>query len=249
MDLQRPLAVYPSNYSSAKVARQQSYLSLASAAFANSGQVDANQSDDSEYINKLDKKQEKQSTSRSFQWGTSLFLHGILLFCTGCALFKMFTTLTPIGISNGACILFGIMALTVGILLPILDLFTPDTSTVLFNDTRLFWERAGWSTAMRYISGFIGLAWAAQKLQWTSAVQLGMVLAVVSIGIWFLFDRTQNGAFMGAVFGMVGLVAVLSFPTLSVFHGDITATAWVPSVVFSFCIAFGNMGRLLLTSV
>lgn len=56
------------------------------------------------------------------------------------------------------------------------------------------------------MGGFIGVNYAASKLPWTSSLQVSCTLALISAGLWFLFDRTFHGflisltvAFMGTI--------------------------------------------------
>ncbi|KAF9181860.1 Golgi transport complex subunit 1 [Haplosporangium sp. Z 767] len=50
-----------------------------------------------------------------------------------------------------------------------------------------------WSSVMRCFGGFIGVNYAASKLPWTSNVQVSCTLALISLGLWFWFDRTAHG--------------------------------------------------------
>ncbi|CAI2175852.1 6152_t:CDS:2 [Funneliformis geosporum] len=61
-----------------------------------------------------------------------------------------------------------------------------------------------WSNVMRCMGGFIGVAYAATKLPWSSNYQVSCTLALISIVLWFLFDRTLHGFMMSALFSSIG---------------------------------------------
>lgn len=43
-----------------------------------------------------------------------------------------------------------------------------------------------------------------QKLPWTSNIQVSVTLALLAIGLWFLFDRTWHGLALSSIVGAVG---------------------------------------------
>ncbi|CAG8457665.1 12334_t:CDS:2 [Rhizophagus irregularis] len=51
---------------------------------------------------------------------------------------------------------------------------------------------------------FIGVAYAATKLSWNSNYQVSCTLALISIVLWFLFDRTSHGFMMSTLFSSIG---------------------------------------------
>ena len=89
-----------------------------------------------------------------------------------------------------------------------------------------------WSSVIRCCGGFMGVNYAAsviclfkirilsfgflirhikqtffpppQKLPWTSSIQVSLTLALLALGLWFLFDRTLHGFIISAVFASVG---------------------------------------------
>ncbi|KAF9432192.1 hypothetical protein BGZ76_011144 [Entomortierella beljakovae] len=46
---------------------------------------------------------------------------------------------------------------------------------------------------VRCFGGFIGVIYAASKLLWTSSLQTSFTLVLISVGLWFWFDRTLHG--------------------------------------------------------
>ncbi|KAJ1538813.1 Insulin-induced protein 2 protein [Cladochytrium tenue] len=110
-------------------------------------------------------------------------------------------------------------------------------------------RRGEWSSVIRCCGGFIGVNYAASKLPWTSSVQVSLTLALLAIGLWFLFDRTWHGFVISSVFAVVG--TWIGF--LLVSHGAYRWTqadffgmrSWLPCILYSSCVCFGSIGRQL----
>ncbi|KAF9580820.1 Insulin-induced protein 2 protein, partial [Lunasporangiospora selenospora] len=106
-----------------------------------------------------------------------------------------------------------------------------------------------WSSVMRCMGGFIGVNYAASKLTWTSSVQVFCTLALISAGLWFLFDRTFHGfvisftvASMGtAVAYLLVLNGWYSFTKTDLFG----VGSWIPCILYSSSVCFGSIGRQL----
>ncbi|KAG0055102.1 Insulin-induced protein 1 protein [Gryganskiella cystojenkinii] len=106
-----------------------------------------------------------------------------------------------------------------------------------------------WSSVMRCIGGFIGVNYAASKLPWTSSLQVSCTLALISVGLWFWFDRTVHGFVISLLVATMGtLVAYLlvlngwySF-TRADFFG---VGSWIPCILYSSSVCFGSIGRQL----
>ncbi|KAJ3095819.1 Insulin-induced protein 2 protein [Phlyctochytrium planicorne] len=109
--------------------------------------------------------------------------------------------------------------------------------------------RREWSSVIRCCGGFIGVNYAASKLPWTSSVQVSITLALLAVGLWFLFDRTWHGFIISAVFAIVGTWVVY----MLVKHGAYSITkpdffgvrSWFPCILYSSSICFGSIGRQL----
>lgn len=92
-----------------------------------------------------------------------------------------------------------------------------DCSQVLVDTTRTHHSLSSRPTPVfsgnRCFGGFIGVNYAASKLPWTSSLQVSCTLALISVGLWFWFDRTFHGfmiSFTVASFGtMVAYMLVL----------------------------------------
>ncbi|XP_013392073.1 insulin-induced gene 2 protein [Lingula anatina] len=109
--------------------------------------------------------------------------------------------------------------------------------------------RQEWSSVMRCIAVFVGINHASAKIDFANNFQLSLTLAALSIGLWWLFDRSRSG------FGLGIAIAVLAtFVTqLLVYHGVFRYTepdflyvrSWLPSIFFSGGVTMGNIGRQL----
>lgn len=135
----------------------------------------------------------------------------------------------------------GFSAVFVGVLFPLADYVWGEKST---GD-----GEGDWSSVMRCIGGFIGVAYAATKLPWTSNVQVSCTLALISVVLWFLFDRTRHGFLLSLVIAILGTAAA----GMLVFNGLYSFTqadffglrSWIPCILFSSSICFGTIGRQL----
>ncbi|KAF9913049.1 Golgi transport complex subunit 1 [Linnemannia zychae] len=106
-----------------------------------------------------------------------------------------------------------------------------------------------WSSVMRCFGGFIGVNYAASKLPWTSSLQVSCTLALISVGLWFWFDRTFHGFVISLIVASAGtLVAYFlvangwySFTRADVFG----VGSWIPCILYSSSVCFGSIGRQL----
>ncbi|KAG0078627.1 Insulin-induced protein 2 protein [Podila epicladia] len=87
-----------------------------------------------------------------------------------------------------------------------------------------------WSSVMRCLGGFIGVNYAASKLPWTSSMQVSCTLALISVGLWFLFDRTLHGfviSLMVASFGTTVAYFLVLYGWYSIGRQlDVVPEAW-----------------------
>ena len=75
--------------------------------------------------------------------------------------------------------------------------------------------RREWSSVMRCVAVFVGINHASAKVDFANNMQLSLTLAALSIGLWWLFDRSRSGF----VFG-VGIAILATFITqLLVYNG------------------------------
>lgn len=106
-----------------------------------------------------------------------------------------------------------------------------------------------WSNVMRCMGGFIGVNYAASKLPWTSSLQVSCTLALISAGLWFLFDRTFHGFLISLTVASMGTV-VAYFLVVNGWYSFTRADffgvgSWMPCILYSSSVCFGSIGRQL----
>lgn len=133
----------------------------------------------------------------------------------------------------------GIAAAVIGLLYPCLD-------KRLGEDMHIKGE---WSSVMRCVAVFVGINHASAKIDFANNVQLSVSLAAMSIGLWWLFDRSRSGFGLG-----VGIAVLATFVTQLLVYNDICrytepdflfVRSWLPCVFFSGGVTMGNIGRQL----
>lgn len=106
-----------------------------------------------------------------------------------------------------------------------------------------------WSSVMRCVAVFVGINHASAKLDFANNMQLSLTLAAMSIGLWWLFDRSGSGFGLG-----VGIAVLATIITqLVVYCGIYRYTkadflfvrSWLPCIFFSGGVTVGNIGRQL----
>lgn len=135
----------------------------------------------------------------------------------------------------------GTAAAVIGLLYPYLD--------------HLLGEEVGtkgeWSSVMRCVAVFVGINHASAKIDFANNIQLSVSLAAMSIGLWWLFDRSRSGFGLG-----VGIAVLATFVTQLLVYNDIYrytepdflfVRSWLPCVFFSGGVTMGNIGRQLAT--
>lgn len=110
-------------------------------------------------------------------------------------------------------------------------------------------HKGEWSKVMRCIAVFVGINHASAKLDFVNNMQLSMTLAAMSIGLWWLFDRSPCGFGLG-----VGIAVLATLVTqLLVYNGVynyskaefLFVRSWLPCIFFSGGVTMGNIGRQL----
>lgn len=133
----------------------------------------------------------------------------------------------------------GTAAAIIGLLYPCLDNKLGEPHT----------HRREWSSVMRCVAVFVGINHASAKIDFANNMQLSLTLAAMSIGLWWLFDRSRSGFGLG-----VGIAVLATFVTqLLVYNGVYKYTepdflfvrSWLPCVFFSGGVTMGNIGRQL----
>ncbi|XP_005089234.1 insulin-induced gene 2 protein isoform X2 [Aplysia californica] len=137
----------------------------------------------------------------------------------------------------------GTAAAVIGLLYPCLDEKLGE---------ELMYKRE-WSSVMRCVAVFVGINHASAKIDFANNIQLSVSLAAMSIGLWWLFDRSRSGFGLG-----VGIAVLATFVTQLLVYNDVYrytepdflfVRSWLPCVFFSGGVTMGNIGRQLATTV
>lgn len=136
----------------------------------------------------------------------------------------------------------GSAAVIVGLLLPYFD--------------RLFCgkqKQLEWASVMRCVAVFIGINHACAKINFSSDLQLSLVLGAMSIGLWWLFDRSGSGFVISICLATVATFFTQLFIYNNIFRytstsRDVLVQTCLPCIFFSAGVTIGNIGRLLAIS-
>ncbi|KAI3382228.1 hypothetical protein SNEBB_003690 [Seison nebaliae] len=117
------------------------------------------------------------------------------------------------------------------------------------------WEdsrRLDWSSIIRCIALFVGINQATAKIAFTNSLHLTLTLFVLSIGLWWLFDRSRIGLINGIIFSILAtfitqLLVYLQFFTFTS-PDFFYVRSWLPSIFFSGAITIGMIGRQLAST-
>lgn len=142
---------------------------------------------------------------------------------------------------------WGIQGVTLGVLLPFFDWIYPEKR-------RWYWGKGGydWTSIIRAVAAFVGVAYGIRKLAWTSTLQAAAFWGFVNPCLWFLLDATRNGFILSSLTALIGtgVFAVIfpdHLPKIAWSESYVSAFIWVASVLFCCSICFGNLGRRLLS--
>ncbi|CAK9303156.1 unnamed protein product [Gordionus sp. m RMFG-2023] len=133
----------------------------------------------------------------------------------------------------------GLVAVIVGLLYPFLD--------EIFGE-KLMHTRE-WSSIMRCVAVFFGINHASVKIDFANNMQFSLTLAALSVGLWWLFDRSRIGFLLGLVIAFITTLIC----QLLVYNGIYEYTepdfiyvrSWLPCIFFSGAVTIGNIGRQL----
>ncbi|CAD5125048.1 DgyrCDS13292 [Dimorphilus gyrociliatus] len=136
----------------------------------------------------------------------------------------------------------GFLATVIGLLYPFIDNFLGQTHK----------HQPDWSSVMRCIAIFVGINHASAKLEFHNNIQLSLTLAAMSIGLWWLFDRSRSGFVLALLIAIVATVMAL----VLVYSGILSYTeprleymrSCIPSIFFSGGVTMGSIGRQLALS-
>ncbi|XP_016049450.1 insulin-induced gene 1 protein [Erinaceus europaeus] len=106
-----------------------------------------------------------------------------------------------------------------------------------------------WASVMRCVAVFVGINHASAKLDFANDVQLSLTLAALSLGLWWMFDRSRSGLGLGITIAFLATLVA----QLLVYNGVYQYTSpdflyirsWLPCIFFSGGVTVGNIGRQL----
>lgn len=108
---------------------------------------------------------------------------------------------------------WGLAGIALGSLLPFLDsLWRPYTQSPTSPPSPIPSEdstTADWSTIVRSIGAFVGIAFAIRKLPWQSTLQVSVTLALANPALWYLLDRTKPGFALSSFVGALGTAVLM----------------------------------------
>lgn len=144
---------------------------------------------------------------------------------------------------------WGAQGILLGFLLPLFDWLFPTEAS-----KRAASGKGGtdWSSIIRAIAAFLGVAYGVRKLPWDSSMQVAALWGLVNPFLWYLLDATRNGFILSSLVAIVGtcvfaIVFPSNLPKAELSPMYITVTVWVASVYFICSICFGNLGRRMLS--
>lgn len=149
---------------------------------------------------------------------------------------------------------FGAQGILLGLLLPLFDRVFPAAASVSQRKLLASSGKGGadWSSIIRAVAAFLGVAYGVRKLPWESTMQVAVLWGLVNPFLWYLLDGTRNGFILSALTAIVGTMvfavlfpANLPQPVLST--GYIAVTVWIASTFYICSICFGNIGRRILS--
>ncbi|BFY98066.1 hypothetical protein BsWGS_01106 [Bradybaena similaris] len=110
-------------------------------------------------------------------------------------------------------------------------------------------HKAEWSSVMRCVAVFVGINHASAKIDFANHLQLSTSLAAMSIGLWWLFDRSKSGFGLG-----ISIAILATFVSQLLVYNEVYkytepdflfVRSWLPCIFFSGGITMGNIGRQL----
>ncbi|KAI8622270.1 insulin-induced protein-domain-containing protein [Chytriomyces sp. MP71] len=133
---------------------------------------------------------------------------------------------------------FGFAGVLMGFLYPSLDLYLRARPPRLHREV---------STILRLVGGVMGVNYATSKLAWVNGLQASLAVFVLSLGLWFMFDRTRHGFAASCAFAAVGTAVgcgLVSCGLYSFASPDFLGIkSWFPFILFLSSVCFGSIGR------
>ncbi|KAJ2700807.1 hypothetical protein H4218_001795 [Coemansia sp. IMI 209128] len=111
-------------------------------------------------------------------------------------------------------------------------------------------HRIGWNEVLRCVGGFLGVNYAALKLPFESAAQSAGVMIIISLGLWTVCDGTLHGLMLSTSMSLMA-TWLLYVHALSNYYASFSQDdylgllSYLPSVLFTYCVMAGSIGRRL----
>ncbi|OQV25940.1 Insulin-induced gene 2 [Hypsibius exemplaris] len=109
-----------------------------------------------------------------------------------------------------------------------------------------------WSSVMRCIAVFVGINHASAKIAFANNLQLSITLGAMSVGLWWLFDRSRSGFGLGVAIAVLSTCATQILVYNGIFQYSepdfLYVRSWIPCIFFSGGITIGSLGRQLAFS-
>jgi len=134
-------------------------------------------------------------------------------------------------------VIWGIGAVVMGTLYPIVDCLVVGVVKEV--------DR-GWPDIFRCVVFYIGINYAATKFEVGNG-ELAIMLSVVTVGQWWIFDRTLRGFLVGLLIAILGsfFVSVFVYSDFYRFSKPdfFVIQSYIPVVLFSAGTCYGTVGR------
>lgn len=109
-----------------------------------------------------------------------------------------------------------------------------------------------WSSVMKCIAVFVGINHASAKIDFANNLQLSLTLSALSIGLWWIFDRSRSGFGLGVGVAVLATLVSQFLVYYGIYRCAVSDSLYVrsslPCIFFSGGITMGNIGRQLATA-
>uniref|UniRef100_A0A8C4R9W4 Insulin-induced gene 2 protein n=1 Tax=Eptatretus burgeri TaxID=7764 RepID=A0A8C4R9W4_EPTBU len=106
-----------------------------------------------------------------------------------------------------------------------------------------------WSSVLRCVAVFMGIYHASAKIDFANNGQLLLTLAALSVGLWWMFDRSRSGLGLGIGVATLATITTQILLSSGVFQSVLPDILYVhsslPCIFFAGGITIGNIGRQL----
>ncbi|KAJ2549804.1 hypothetical protein EV175_004307, partial [Coemansia sp. RSA 1933] len=110
-------------------------------------------------------------------------------------------------------------------------------------------HKVEWNDVLRCAGGFLGINYAALKLPFESANQSSLIMVIISLGLWTVCDGTLHGLLLSTSTSLMAtwLLHMHALSNYASFTQDDYQglLSYLPSVLFTYCVMVGSIGRRL----